>query len=124
MSDSANIFVKSCTDLENFVRELEILTGVKLLHYTDQYSEWYGFLDQSVRITLHKHELDNDTDMNFEDYPYQIEVWGIDDMNPVERARRRESYALSLFDKLKSLQKYDLVMWDNLETKLEEYHIG
>ncbi len=122
MSDTINIFVSSNITFEAFIRELEILLEIQLVSYTKGHNNWHEFLSPEVRIVVLAHELENDEDYDFADYPYQITIWGIEDRNVAERVRRREAYARSTFERLKSTQKYDLVMWDNLEVRLAEYH--
>jgi hypothetical protein len=63
----------------------------------------------SCTITIGTHSLENDRDLNFEDYPFQIEVEG------------SEAEARRIFELLRSTLKYSLLLVRDVQEKLDEF---
>jgi hypothetical protein len=124
MADYVYVFVRAEADLADFAKELEQLLGIDLRRESDDYGTWYEFINPRAAVTLGEHEFINDRDLKFEDYRYDIQVRAlrIKTDDPNEPLRRRDEFARSVFEKLKATRKYPLMLVDNLQTKLEEFH--
>ena len=122
MSTNIDIFVNAPVGLESFVREIETLLRIKLQLVTNNIETYYTFRNSQVELTVGKHEFDNDRDLNFEDYDYDISVRALNIEDEAKRKAWRESLAYDTFEKLKAEQKYDLLMVENVQIKLAEFH--
>ncbi|HVB76147.1 MAG TPA: hypothetical protein VNE38_21580, partial [Ktedonobacteraceae bacterium] len=60
--------------------------------------------------------------MNFEDYNYDISVRALNLESEEKRKQWRERFAFEIFEKLKATDKYDLMMIENIQIKLAEFH--
>ena len=121
MTKSIDIFVDSRTPLEDFVNKLESLLGITLRRAHDNGDIWYEFKDQHIVLTVGTHEYENSYNINFQDYPYDIEVRALNIQTEEERKKWRDDFARSVFKKLKETNSYHLMMIENLGVKLEEF---
>jgi hypothetical protein len=93
------------------------LLGFGLKPATDGWEQaCYVHVDESVDIRLGYHSLDNDRDMFFERYRYQIDIHSLQEDKVVQ-----EQFGRSAFQKLKWTQKYALLLVYDLQVKLDEY---
>jgi len=122
MSTNIDIFVDAQTGLEEFAAELEILLQIKLTRIDENAEIYYAFRNSQIDMTLGTHEFDNDRDMNFEDYNYDISVRALNLESEEKRKQWRERFAFEIFEKLKATDKYDLMMIENIQIKLAEFH--
>jgi hypothetical protein len=121
MSRSIDIFVDSQAPLGVFVREIELLLGVKLQRRSESGETWYEFRDPRIVLTIGEHDLENDRDMNFADYRYDFSVRALNVKTEEERKQWREEFARAAFEKLKATRRYPLMMVENLGVKLDEF---
>ena len=72
-------------------------------------------------LTLGRHDLENDRDLHFEQYPYclDIQVAGIADGEA--RDRKALAVANDLFDKLSATNRTDLMLVDDLQRRLRDF---
>lgn len=122
MSVSVDVFVSAQKPIEDFVRELESLLGIKFqfIRISEDVS-FYEYRNSHVAVTVLKHDLENDRELRFEDYPYQISVRALNIDTEEERKQRREDFARLVFEKLKRTNKYNLMLVENLQLKLDEF---
>src|SRR5437879_5303687 len=106
MARSIHIFVDSDMPLEDFIRETESLLGIKLQPVFEGGETWYEFRNSQVVLSIGSHEYENDRDMNFENFRYDIEVRALNINTEEERKKWREDFALLIFNKLKGTNKY------------------
>ncbi|MFN8496108.1 MAG: hypothetical protein U0350_51425 [Caldilineaceae bacterium] len=121
MSQSLDIFVDTDESLVGFVRELESLLNIKFEMVTTDYETWYEFANSEIVATVGGHDFENDCDIEFENYRYDIALRPINYETAAEWQERREKYANRIFDKLKATQRYQLLLVDNLQVKLAEF---
>jgi hypothetical protein len=121
MSRSVDIFVKSAAEIANFALDIESLFNIKLQLISNRQEFWYEFRNHQISLSLGTHDLENDRDMNFEDYPYHISVRAININTEKERQKWCDDFALFVFDKFKSTNKYSLMLVEDLQKKLEEF---
>jgi len=122
MSWSVDVFVNSPAPLGAFVREIEPLLGIKLQRLSASGETWYEFRDPSIALTVGDHELENDRDMNFEDYRYQISVRAINVWDWEKHQKRCRDFARAVFEKLKATGRYRLLLVEDIQKKLDEFH--
>ncbi|HMN29523.1 MAG TPA: hypothetical protein PKE45_15340, partial [Caldilineaceae bacterium] len=71
-------------------------------------------------LSLGVHEFENDEDLNFEAYLYEIELWVFN----VYAAKEREQHladGAAVYQALRATEKYPLLLVDDLQVKLAEY---
>jgi hypothetical protein len=84
------------------------------------YHAWDG---KAVFVALQGgHDLETDKDMNFEDYQYQISIEGATNDAEV-REQSLYDFAYTVFQKLRGLKKYNLMMTDDLQKKIAEFDL-
>jgi hypothetical protein len=121
MAKSIDIFVDSQGSLEDFVSELESLLGITFRRVHNDGEIWYEFKDKYIVLTVGTHEYENSRNLNFENYPYDIEVRALNIQTEEERKKQRDDFASSVFKQLKETNNYRLMMIENLGVKLEEF---
>ena len=121
MSRSVDIFVKADAPLEDFVRRAEAILGFDLRRIEEDPEPYYEFRDDRVVLTAGTHDLENDRDMSFEDFPYHLSIRALNLGTEEQRRTRREAFARTVFDKLKATGAYELMLVDDVQTKLEEF---
>ncbi|HLP87532.1 MAG TPA: hypothetical protein VK184_02860 [Nostocaceae cyanobacterium] len=121
MSRSLDIFVESKTEIETFVEQIEFLLGIKLKLIHDENESWYEYQNSTINLTLGTHEFENDKNMNFEDYDYYISIRSLNIETEEKREKWRNDFAQNIFNKLKETQKYQIMLVDDLQKKLEGF---
>lgn len=122
MSRPMDVFIASKESLEDFVKELETLLKTPSEHFSDEYETWYVLRDEHTQYIVGTQQYINDKDVHFEDYQYDIEVQAINIREWEERKKHQEDATYELFNLLKQTKKYPLMLVDNLQIKLEEFH--
>jgi hypothetical protein len=124
MSHGVQIFVAAHVTLEEFVQEIEALLGVELEIYSDDFTSYYEGRGPGVWFWVGDHTLENDRDLLFEDYKYEVSIEGVRNRAAEAREKALHDFAHSVYEKLKALQKYDLMLTDDVQVKLDEYYVG
>ena len=121
MAQNRNVFIDTKEAPDVLAKELATVLQIKLQPVTDNPHIFYRFAGEKKWLTLGDHFLENDRDLNFEDFAYQIEVGakGIHDWQ--EREQVRDEFACLIFDQLKNLGKYRLMLVDDVQVKLAEF---
>ncbi len=122
MSRNIDVFVGTAENLEDFIRELESLLNIKLKIAFYGHNILYEYYNSRIVLSVGDHDYDNDRDMNFEDYQYDIEIRAVNRDTEEERKKWREDFSYLVFNKLKEMGRYKLMMVDNLQIKLKEFH--
>jgi hypothetical protein len=123
MSTATDIFVDSHESLEDFVGELESLLNIKAKRFSRGEDIWYELKGERTLLIVVEHDLVNDSGMNFEDYRYEVEVSAINIIkDPDERLKWQNEAARMVFNKLKEMGKYPILLVDNLQVKLDAFH--
>ena len=123
MSRPMDVFIASKESLEDFVKELETLLKLPAQRFSDEYETWYVLYDDHTLYSVGDHEYVNDNNVPFEDYQYDIEVQATNIIDADERKKHLEDAAYQLFNLLKQTKKYPLMLVDNLQIKLDEFHL-
>jgi hypothetical protein len=119
---SIDIFAESEVPLEDFVKDIEKLLEIKLQRISDGEEIVYEFRDPRVVFTVGTHDLANDREMNFEDYRYHLSARALNISTEEERKKWRDEFARVIFQKLKTTQNYHLMLVEDIQVKLAEFH--
>jgi hypothetical protein len=122
MSQSLDIFVNSDELLVTLVQELESLLGIQFQLRSRQDESWYEAATPNLVLTLGEHEFENDRELNFEDYRYAISLRPIRYKTEVQWHQIRNEAAQRIFQALKAMNKYHLMLVDDVQVKLAEFH--
>ena len=123
MSWTMHILVDVEQPLDQFTRDLESILGIALRRKSDEHDTWYELDDDDFLLTVGEHAYENDGDLRFEDYKYDITLQPHRRPNyqaVIERWRSATGH--EFFDKLKAPERYSLLMTENLDGKVAEYH--
>ena len=121
MSHTLDIFLDFPQGLEHLIKELELILALKFELISDVTDNWYEFHNSIITLTVGKHDFENDKDINFEEYPYNLSIRALKISNELERKKWRDDFASYVFQKLKATESYRLMLVDDLQVKLEEF---
>jgi hypothetical protein len=121
LSRVISIFVDLPDSGESLVSRLEPVLSLKFRNSTQDDAEaWEGRTPDSI-VTVMRHDFENDRDLHFEDYPYEIQFRAIRDQKYDMHERKTWAHAKSVFDGLQSVLNCPMMLVDDLQHKLEEY---
>ncbi|HBK96192.1 MAG TPA: hypothetical protein DD001_02110 [Microcoleaceae bacterium UBA10368] len=121
MSRTLDIFLDFPQGLEHLIKELELILALKFELISDVTDNWYEFHNSIITLTVGKHDFENDKDINFEEYPYNLSIRALNISNEIDRKKWRDDFASYVFQKLKATERYRLMLVDDLQVKLEEF---
>ena len=121
MSRTLDIFVDFPQEIEHLIKELEFIRALNLELISDGTDNWYEFRNSTITITVGKHDFENDRDIKFEEYPYNLSIRALNISHELERQKWRDEFASYVFQKLKATERYRLMLVDDLQVKLEEF---
>ena len=121
MSRTLDIFVDFPQDIEHLIKELEFILALKFELVSDGTDNWYEFCNSTITLTVGKHDFENDRDIKFEEYPYNLSIRALNISNELDRKKWRDDFASYVFQKLKATERYRLMLVDDLQVKLEEF---
>jgi len=121
MSRTLDIFLDFPQEIEHLVTELEFILALKLDLFSDGTDNWYEFRNSTITLTLGKHDFENDRDIKFEEYPYNLSIRALNISNEFDRQKWCDDFASYVFQKLKATESYRLMLVDDLQVKLEEF---
>jgi hypothetical protein len=121
MSRTLDIFVDFPQGLEHLIKELEFILALKFELISDGTDNWYEFHNSTITLTVGNHDFENDRDIKFEEYPYNLSIRALNISNELERKKWRDDFASYVFQKLKATERYHLMLVDDLQVKLEEF---
>ena len=117
MSSSVSVFVNASEGLDSFAKTMSNLLELPLRPDIDGYGRpCYIHRDESLEITVGTHDLENDRDILFDLYRYQIDIRSFQ-----RDEAAQEQYARSVFQKLKETTKYALMLVYDVQRKLDQY---
>ena len=121
MSRTLDIFLDFPQEIEQLVKELEFILAIKFELFSDGTDNWYEFRNSIISLTLGKHDFENDRDIKFEEYPYNLSIRALNISNELERQKWGDDFASYVFQKLKATERYRLMLVDDLQVQLEEF---
>lgn len=121
MSRTLDIFVDFPHKIEHLIKELELILALKLELFSDGTDNWYEFRNSTITLTIGKHDFENDRDIKFEEYPYNLSIRSRNISTEFDRQKWCDDFASYVFQKLKSTERYRLMLVDDLQVQLEEF---
>lgn len=121
MSRTLDIFLDFPQGLEHLIKELEFILALKFELISDGTDNWYEFHNSTITLTVGNHDFENDKDIKFEEYPYNLSIRALNISNELDRQKWRDDFASYVFQKLKATERYHLMLVDDLQVKLEEF---
>ncbi len=115
MSRTLDIFLDFPQGLEHLIKELELILALKFELISDVTDNWYEFHNSIITLTVGKHDFENDKDINFEEYPYNLSIRALNISNEIDRKKWRDDFASYVFQKLKATERYRLMLVDDLQ---------
>lgn len=121
MSRTLDIFVDFPQKIEYLIKELELILALKFELVSDGTDNWYEFRNSTITLTIGKHDFENDHDIKFEEYPYNLSIRALNISTEFDRQNWCNDFASYVFQKLKSTERYRLMLVDDLQVQLEEF---
>ncbi len=121
MSRTLDIFVEFPQDIEHLIKELEMILALKFELVYEGTDNWYEFRKSTITLTVGKHDFENDRNIRFEEYPYNLSIRALNISNQLDKQKWRDDFASYVFQKLKGTERYRLMLVDDLQVKLEEF---
>jgi hypothetical protein len=118
-----NLFVAAETNFDEFVQEINNILGLKLQKQKDEYDEWYAARTEEGLFEAWVHNFENDRDLRFEEYKYEITYWVNKSLAPEMIEEKQNEVGRRLFDKLKATKRYPLMLVYDVQSKLDEYKL-
>ena len=119
------VMVATDESLERFARRLSDLLGKSVNRAGEGDDLRYELPDDQVDILVYGNELENDRDLNFEDYQHVVSVaaWTLRSATPAERVERQQGFARRVFDLLRETGRYGLMLADDVDRRLDEHRL-
>ena len=121
MSRTLDIFVDFPHKIEYLIKELELILALKFELVSDGIDNWYEFSNSTITLTIGKHDFENDRDIKFEEYPYNLSIRALNISTEFDRQNWCNDFASYVFQKLKATERYRLMLVDDLQVQLEEF---
>ncbi|MEG5037266.1 hypothetical protein [Microcoleus sp. AT3-D2] len=121
MSRTLDIFVNFPQDIEHLIKELELILALKFELVSNGIDKWYEFRNSTITLTVGKHDFENDKEIKFEEYPYNLSIRALNISNELDRQKWCDDFASYVFPKLKGTERYRLMLVDDLQVKLQEF---
>jgi len=124
MSRVVNLFVDAPENLADFVSDLQSLFGVKFDQISKGGELWYEFQNAYLNITIAYHEYENDGELKFENYLYEISFREkyVDEKSNLYTISTET--ALNYFDRLLLERHYKIMLVDDLQKKIKEFPLS
>jgi hypothetical protein len=123
VSWSIHLFVDGSPSLHDLAKQLIELLSLPLQEFEEEEEHYFQYDDGCyLCVTLRKNSgLENDRDMNFEDFAYELQIRArrISDWEAAQKACLELGQII--FEKLKKLQRYRLMLTRQLGTKLASF---
>jgi hypothetical protein len=121
MSWNIDILVNTTLSLEALAKELKAVLNIPLEQKSDKAETWYEYDDPRFNLTVGTNGLENDRNLNFEDYPYTITIWPRKPYNKENKEMWYHDFVGPMFEKLKANGQYGLMLVVDVQQKLEEF---
>jgi hypothetical protein len=122
MSWSINLFVDAHESLPQFVRDVEAACDIKFTKFCADEGERYEYrAPHGVVCLWDDHALENDRDLNFADYRYELNVRPYRTTEWEHDQRAGYELATRLFEYLKATGRYRLMLVEELQKRLQVF---
>ena len=121
MSRVFSIFVDWPKPIDELVPRLAPLLSASFQELTGRDPRAFEARTPDCVVTISHHNFENDRDLKFEDFTYELQFRPIRDRNYDLHEVKTLSYAKASFDRMKSALPCHLMLVDDLQHKLDEY---
>ena len=115
------VFVASNDLINYFGQELERILNLKFAPVGESPEIYYRFTGENWWLEIGTHTFINDRDLDFENFSYLIEIGAYNVRSLEECSAVIEYYARYIFDELRALNKYRLMLTYGVQIKLDEF---
>src|SRR5579859_3023737 len=111
MSWNVALFVAGAPSLRALAEEASSLSRITFVYVNEENTERYEYSGPDFTLIVGEdHDLENDRDMNFQDYPYQVTLWRNNPPDRVQAQAKTLEFAKSLFEKFKDTGRYRIML--------------
>jgi hypothetical protein len=132
-SRRVRIFVACKDSVSEFIQQIEPVLGFQMtsnegnvlgLRATRELLYVYSDSKNHYGLSIRRQNyLINDDDLNFEDYDYEIRCYAEEiENNLSEELRIADEFARIIFNRLKSMNQFRLMLVDDIDEKLDEFY--
>lgn len=121
MSWNVSIYLDPAHSIEVLAEEIGNLLGVTLQEIDEDGKKYQYSTNDFVLYLDADHGLENDRDMNFSDYRYQISLWSLNTLDPQKSRANALKFAHFVFDQLRKTGRYRLMLVENDQRKLDAF---
>jgi len=119
LSRIISIFIEHPQPVAKLAKLLEPILAVRFKHFTNDNPEFFEARTNDSIIVLSTHDYDNDRDLNFEDYPYELQFRPIRDESFKQRELAALSRAKNAFADIRQILNPNMILVDDLQRKLD-----
>jgi hypothetical protein len=122
MSWNVSLFISGPRSIKELASEVSSLLGIKLQEVENDSITKYAYSTPDFTLDLYAdHGMENDRDLKFQDYSYELSLWRSDTASREEAQERTLTFAKFAFEKLKATRRYSLMLVENSQTKLDSF---
>lgn len=123
MSWNVSVFIEADCSIETLAEEIGALLGAKMNRYADpDEGTRFKCITPDSEITLYAdHGLENDRDMDFEAYKYQLILWRLNTDDREQAQTNTLDLAQRIFADLRRSGKYRLMLVENAQRRLATF---
>ncbi|HLJ86507.1 MAG TPA: hypothetical protein VKZ53_06770 [Candidatus Angelobacter sp.] len=123
MSWNIGIFIEGAASLDVLARDVSSLLDLKLKQTKFEGEPRYECSAEDFDLLLYaNHGLDNDRDMNFEDFTYDLIFWRRNSSDRNKSQANTLEFAWLTYAKLKETRRYLLMLVEDTQKKLASYN--
>ena len=120
-SETVSIFVDRPDPVEQLVARVEPVLSVQFQRPANGSDARFEARTADAVITIDRHEFENDRDLTFEDYSYEIEFRPLRDQFYSLHEARTQAYAREVFVGLQTVLNCSMMLVNNLQRKVAEF---
>ena len=119
MSRIISVFIDYPQPIAKLAALLEPILAVRFTHFTNDNPGFFEARTNDSIIVLSTHDYDNDRDLNFEDYSYELQFRPIRDKRFEQRELAALRQAKNAFEDIKKILSLKMILVDDLQRKLD-----
>lgn len=100
------------------LRQEETREGTEVACYNNEFIDYHEYFFLSL---VDEHGLENDRDMNFEDFAYELNISRKNSNAPRIAEQKCFEFAMLAFDALKRTGKYRLMLTENVQSRIDYF---
>jgi hypothetical protein len=116
------LYIEGAPSLNALAAEVSILSGLSFERTIEENCATYRYSERDFTLILGEdHGMENDRDLNFEDYTYDINLRRHNVGDREQAQANTLKFAKNLFAKLKDAGRYRLMLVENCQKKLDSF---